>query len=94
MNCRRLFPTCECGSPIVPHSLWLTDKHTLLMSGQCLSCEKVSNVVFLLTEMWHQCPEPDVKALNEAISEKIESIATESDRDNKFLYTMHITGDL
>jgi hypothetical protein len=94
MNCIRMFSKCECGAFVQPHSLWLTDKHCLLMSGLCVSCEKHYNVVFSLTDMYKNCPKPDIKQLEKAIEEKIDAIVNQVDFDVQFLHDLHIEGDV
>lgn len=93
MNCNRFIVRCECGSPVQPHSLWLTDTKSLCISGLCVACEKLCNIVVELAELFKNCPLPDLKQLDASIGQAIEKITEQNlfNSDDKiWLLEQHI----
>ena len=80
MLCSRILCRCECGSFAQPVALWVTDDKSLLVTCFCINCEAQLSVIFPLSQLWKDCPQPkiDKKKLIKAVDEEISRITNEA----------------
>lgn len=94
VNLTRIIPRCECGGLVQPHSLWLTDTKSLVITGMCVACEKRINIQLELKDLFKQCPLPDISAkkIGDMVDKEIARITGPlfNAEDLKWLHEMKI----